>query len=64
MREFQPMMFASNDSYQTKTLISFSCAGENWGLNPKSLIQLLEILLVKLTGSHIFTCSLVHMNSL
>jgi len=58
------MMFASNDSYQTKTLVSFSCVDEDWGLNPRSLIQPLEILLVKLTGSHIFTCSLVHMNSL
>ena len=63
-REFQPMMYTFNDRYQTKTLISFSCVSGDWGLNPKSLIQPSEFLSVKLTKSHLFTCSLVHTNSL
>ena len=35
--------------HQTKTPISF---WYRWGLNPKSLIQTLEILPVELTGTH------------
>ena len=35
--------------HQTKTPISFWC---RWGLNPRSLIQPLEILPVELTGTH------------
>ena len=37
--------------YQAKTPISF---WYRWGLNPRSLIQLSEILLVKLTGIQFF----------
>ena len=50
-REFQSMMSTSNDnsSYQTKTLIGF---GSRQRLNPISLIQLSETLLIKLTRTH------------
>ena len=51
-REFQPMrpLLIIALYYQIKTSINF------WykrGLNPKSLIQLSEILSVKLTGTHV-----------
>ena len=36
--------------YRTKISIGFWCS---WGLNPRSLIQLSEILLIELTGSHV-----------
>ena len=41
--------------YLTKTLISFYCRR---GLNPKSLIQLSETLLVELTETHVLSLKL------
>ena len=50
-KEFQPMASTIDDTlyHQTKKPIGFLC---RWGLNPKSLIQLSEILPVMLTRTH------------
>ena len=51
LRKFQPMTFALYNTlyHQTKTLIGFWCRRE---LNPESLIQSLQTLPIKLTGTH------------
>ena len=48
-RDFQPMVFSCDDApyHKTKIPINFSC---RQGLNPRSFIQLSEILLVELNG--------------
>ena len=56
------MAFALDENslyHQTKALISFWCRR---GLNPKSLIQLSEILPVELTGTHYVTLLLLVYN--
>ena len=60
LREFQSIASTLDDAfyYQSKTLIGFWCRR---GLNPKSLIQLLEILPVELTRTY---CALYILKSL